>query len=175
MKTEISEYEKQAIDFLKKHDITFECKFLRHGSMRWDTKGETRDIYSLTLRRDRHNISVEFGNSMAHSGEWVTIDNNPKFRKVFNDKNAAASFAERVLNNRFKVKKNPNKKEPTCYDMLTSITKSDPGTFDDFCSEFGYSNDSISAKETWQAVREEFNDIRSFFSRIELEELQEIQ
>lgn len=175
MKTEISTYEQSAIDFLANHEITFEAKFLRHGSMRWDKKGETRDIYSLILRRERHNISVEFGQSLAHSGEWLVKDKNPKFKKSFHEKTVASAYASKYGINQFNVCKNPEKKIPTAYSMLSVITKSDPGTFDDFCSEYGYDNDSISARDTWQAVREEWNDIRSFFSMAEIEELQEIQ
>lgn len=174
METTISTYEQQAIDFLAKHEITFEAKFLRHGSMRWDTKGETRDIYTLVLRRGRRNISVEFGQSIAHSGEWIVKDKNPKFTKTFHDKGHANSYASRIGNS-FNVSKNPNKEVPNAYSLLSVITKSDPGTFDEFCNEFGYDNDSISAKETWQAVREEWNDVRALFTDSELEELQEIQ
>ena len=42
---------------------------------------------------------------------------------------------------------------PTAYDLLTCITKSGPGSFEDFCSEFGYDNDSRSAEKTWKSVQ----------------------
>lgn len=175
MKTEVSTYEQQAIDFLAKHGITFEAKFLRHGSMRWDKEGETRDIYSLVLRRDRHNLSVEFGQSIANSGEWLVDDKLPKFRKVFNDKAQAIQYSSRIHGGMLgRVKKNPNKKAPTAYCMLTSITKNDPGTLEEFCDEFGYNTDSIRDNETYKAVKEEWFTVRDFFSKDELEELQEI-
>lgn len=180
MKTEISEYEQSAIDFLTKNEITFECKFLRHGSMRWDKDGETRDIYTLTLRRDRHNISVEFGNSLVDSGFYYTkgrqkIDIDRKY--IGKSEKEIASILKRtdwsfMNNGKSDIIHLPV--PPTAYSMLTAITKNNPGSFDDFCSEYGYSNDSISAKETWQAVREEWQDVRGFFSKDELEELQEI-
>lgn len=174
MKTEISTYEQQAIDFLAKNGITFEFKFLRHGSMCWDKTGKTRDIYTLILRRGRHNMSVEFGQSIAHSGEWMVKDKNPKFCRVFHNK-ADAMELHYKIHSSGGVVKNPNKENPTAYSMLTAITKNNPGTFDEFCDEFGYSNDSISANETWQAVREEWYIVRDFFSKDELEQLQEIQ
>src|SRR6185312_12921531 len=31
-------------------------------------------------------------------------------------------------------------KKPTAYDVLACITKYDPGTFSNFCSDFGYGN-----------------------------------
>lgn len=181
MKTETMDYQKQATDFLESAGITFECEFLRHGSMHWDTKGTTRDIYTLVLRRDRDYIGVEFGNSIVNSGFYYTkgkmsVPIERKYLELPKDK--IVSMIKRqdydFLNNgKSDVIHYPI--APTAYDLLASITKYNPGTFDDFCSEYGYSNDSISAEEAWQAVREEWSDVRSFFTKDELEQLQEIQ
>lgn len=64
--------------------------------------------------------------------------------------------------------------EPTMYDILTCLTKYNPETFEDFCSEYGYNTDSINAQKTYKAVKREFNGVNRLFSDI-LEELQEIQ
>lgn len=64
--------------------------------------------------------------------------------------------------------------EPTMYDILTTLTKYDPETFEDFCSEYGYNTDSIKALNTYKAVQREFNGVNRLFNDI-LEELQEIQ
>ena len=66
-------------------------------------------------------------------------------------------------------------KIPTPYDVLACITKSDPGTFDDFCSEYGYDNDSIKAMKVWEAVVDEWHRVVMFFTPDELDEIQEIQ
>ena len=63
---------------------------------------------------------------------------------------------------------------PTMYDILTCLTKYNPETFEDFCSEYGYNTDSINAQKTYKAVKREFNGVNRLFSDI-LEELQEIQ
>ena len=63
---------------------------------------------------------------------------------------------------------------PTMYDILTCLTKHNPETFEDFCSEYGYNTDSINAQKTYKAVQREFNGVNRLFSDI-LEELQEIQ
>lgn len=63
---------------------------------------------------------------------------------------------------------------PTRYDVLACITKYDPGTFADFCSEFGYDQDSRSAKKTYKAVRKEWEKVSSFFTESELEQIREI-
>jgi hypothetical protein len=63
---------------------------------------------------------------------------------------------------------------PTIYDVLTCLTKYDPQTFENFCREYGYNEDSIKAQKTYKAVKREFNGVNRLFGDI-LEQLQEIQ
>jgi len=74
----------------------------------------------------------------------------------------------------FAIFKSTKKRLPSAYDVLCAVTKSDPGTFEDFCSGFGYDSDSRKAFATWEAVVKEWNDVRAFFTPAELEQLQEI-
>ena len=64
---------------------------------------------------------------------------------------------------------------PTAYDLLTCITKYDPASFDDFCGEYGYNNDSRKAEATYKSVKADWIKVQRFFTEQELEELQEIQ
>jgi hypothetical protein len=64
---------------------------------------------------------------------------------------------------------------PSAYDVLTCLTKYDPGTFENFCSEFGYDTDSRSAVRTYKSVRKEWNAVSKLFTETEIEQLQEIQ
>lgn len=64
---------------------------------------------------------------------------------------------------------------PTAYDVLACITKYDPGTFENFCDDFGYDTDSRSAERTYNAVVQEWLQISALFSEQELEELRDIQ
>lgn len=64
--------------------------------------------------------------------------------------------------------------EPTMYDVLACFQKYDVGSFDDFCSNFGYNEDSITAHKTYKAVCKEYAAIQRLFSVEELEQLQEI-
>lgn len=70
--------------------------------------------------------------------------------------------------------KNGAQKTVRAYDLLACLTKYDPGTFRDFCSEFGYDDDSMKAFSTYQAVQEEFGKTQRFFTAEEMKELQEI-
>ena len=64
--------------------------------------------------------------------------------------------------------------EPTMYDILTCLTKYDPETFEDFCSEFGYDVDSRKAEKTYKAVCKEFAAVDRLFNDV-IDELAEIQ
>jgi len=172
MKNEISEYEQKAIDFLKLTNAEFKVEFLRNGKYFYNDKYE-RDIYKITLTRGNRIYSFEFGQSIANSGNWFVKDKNPKFTKSFDDKSRATNWAEKIGNS-FNVIKNPNKKEPNSYDVLACLTKYDPGTFENFCDEFGYGTDSKNAEKIYFSVKEEYLNITRLFSDAEIELLQEI-
>ncbi len=65
--------------------------------------------------------------------------------------------------------------EPTLYDVLSCLQKYDVGTFEDFCANFGYDEDSRTAERTYKAVVKEFEAMQRLFTDEELEVLQMIQ
>ncbi len=68
-----------------------------------------------------------------------------------------------------------NGKPLFAYDILASIFTDTPESFSEFCSEFGYSTDSISARETFIRCGELTAKLKAFFTKQELEELNDIQ
>lgn len=62
---------------------------------------------------------------------------------------------------------------PELYDILACLQKYDVGSFENFCSEFGYDTDSRTAEKIYKAVCKEFNAVDRLFNNI-IEELQEI-
>ena len=64
-------------------------------------------------------------------------------------------------------------KTPSAYDILSCLDYWD-GDFEDFCSEYGYSDDSISALSTYDAVIKQSVGLRDMFTFDELEKLGEI-
>ena len=62
---------------------------------------------------------------------------------------------------------------PTMYDVLSCLQKNEIGTFQDFCSDFGYNDDSIRAYKTYKALLKEYNAVNRLFGDV-LDELQEI-
>lgn len=66
-------------------------------------------------------------------------------------------------------------KTPTAYSVLACLQKYEVGTFENFCSEFGYDTDSRKAHKTYKAVVKEWENVQKLFSGTQLEQLQEIQ
>ena len=64
---------------------------------------------------------------------------------------------------------------PKPYDVLACLTKYDPGTFENFCGDMGYNDDSIRSKAIYKSVMSEWKKVLTFFTPDELEKLLEIQ
>lgn len=64
---------------------------------------------------------------------------------------------------------------PTAYDVLSSLTKCEVGTFENFCGDYGYDVDSRKAYKTYKAVLKEWKNVERLFTAEQLELLQEIQ
>jgi len=62
----MSEYQKQANDFLTKNNITFKAKFLKNDYHFSEDK-ETRDIFNITFSREGKKFSFRFGQSLNDS------------------------------------------------------------------------------------------------------------
>ena len=64
-------------------------------------------------------------------------------------------------------------KIPTLYDVLACLTKYDVGTFENFCSDYGYNIWEKSSKKVYRNVCKEFIGVERIFGDV-LEKLQEI-
>jgi len=184
MKT-TNDYKQQAIDFLKTTGTTFKAELLRHGK-HFENDKQTRDIYTITLTRGFRIYKFNFGQSVNCSGEAQLVEHlrnkiiaQPLIKKygsnyAFNLKDRNSIIFSTSLREK-DLPKNPNFSIPSEYDILACLTKYDPGTFEDFCSEFGYNTDSISAEKTYKAVCDEWLNVSRLFNDSEIELLQEIQ
>ncbi len=63
-------------------------------------------------------------------------------------------------------------KTPDLYSVLACLQKYEVGTFENFCGDFGYDEDSRTAEKTYKAVSKEYDKLCSLFSNEELEILQ---
>lgn len=63
---------------------------------------------------------------------------------------------------------------PSVYDVLACLQKYDPGTFEDFCLNYGYDEDSRTAERVYFAVQKEYAQLTRLFTPGQMEELAEI-
>jgi len=189
-----NEYEKQATDFLEKTGTKFEAIYTGH---RPHFEGEKvfRACWQVTLTREnRPPMVINFGQSVANSYKWLRQKNihsractdvSPQaFSQCawFDECISKGKHGETQTGRYFKQGKGPSLygyiertiKAPTRYDVMACLTKYDPGTFADFCAEYGYEEDSLKALKTYMAVQKEWSDLQRLFNTEELEHLAEI-
>lgn len=179
----MNEYLKQANDFLNKTNSTLEIKFLKTGKY-FQTDKEKRDIYEFTLTRVRRIYLGTFGNSLIDSGiklnsRVVMTTEEAINKKLLNANNNTFGLFSLthfgwVLGYPVPTKEIELPKMPNAYDILSCLTKYDVGSFEDFCSEFGYDVDSRSAEKIYKAVVKEYEGLSMLYSDEELEEMSEI-
>jgi len=132
----MTDYQQQALDFLKRTGTTISFRKKGYGYYFEDDK-EKRHIWYVTLTRGAREWTITFGQSIA-SGN----------------------------------------KRPTAYDVLACVEKYDVGTFDNFCSEFGYNDRPLSdypkILKIYNAVVDEYNNLKQLFNEEEMELLREI-
>jgi hypothetical protein len=66
---------------------------------------------------------------------------------------------------------------PTPYEFLACLTTNPPGTFDNFCDEYGYSQQAnllVQNRKIYRDVCNEFQKVKTLFEDV-LDDLQEIQ
>lgn len=138
------EYEKQAKDFCDKHCVLIHSTLIDKDRY-FDDDTEERNIYLVKISR------------IAARDKKHTIIDKMKF-----------NFDDSIHNTEKGVKKLSN------YSILASLTKYDPGTFDNFCNDYGYDTDSRRAKKIYKAVKKEWDNVSRVFGDC-LDDLREIQ
>jgi len=169
---EINEYEKQANDFLIKTGATMTIEFFAHMP-HFDGDKEKRDVYNVTIRRGNNDYTFKFGQSIFNSGSVADIaahTDSKQYRQLLSE-GYKPKYGKAIPNDRTILHK--KRIVPSAYDILSCLTKNGPGTFEDFCSEFGYDTDSKKAEKIYFAVQKEFAGIKKLFGDV-MDDLQEI-
>ncbi len=128
------------------------------------------NIYMITLKRGQREYKFKFGQSIFNSVRFIVYSKDGK--KFYNDLNKARR--ENGVLSLGDYKQNKDFEEPSAYDVLASITKYEPEEFKDFCASYGYEDDSRKAYKIYEAVKEEYNNIKMLYSDEEINKLQEI-
>lgn len=180
----MSQYQQDAENFLKATNTTFKAEFLKYDKY-FPSDPDKRDIYKITLTRGKRSFPFNFGQSLQNSGtHWLygrsyrgVAHEKGKFGLVIGFISSADSEykeGEHIPRYSCDWAKNVNYSIPTPYDVLSCLQKHDPGTFSDFCSHYGYDEDSRAAERIYHAVVNEFTQLKTLFTDKEMEQLQEI-
>lgn len=154
----MTDYIKQAEDFLANHDAKIAVVYLKTDKHFPDDK-EKRDIYHITITRGTKVYSFNFGSSVND-----TEKNQEKKMSYVTGRLEKTGRRKQLVT-------------PTAYDILACVQKYDVGDFDDFISEFGYTfnteREYIKVKQIYFSVVDEYKNIYKLFSDC-MDELQEI-
>jgi len=101
------------------------------------------------------------------NGITLTVIGEPRYKKHFpEDKDYRWVFRMRLSRNKkiysfnFGQSISDEAKEPTMYDVLACLQKYDVGSFEDFCSNFGYDENSRNSERTYKAVCKEYEGVQ---------------
>ena len=169
----MTEYEDQAKQFLEGCNATMEIKFIgKDVPSHWLSETKPHNKYQFTITTPKGKYTSYFWDSLRNTEvSEMTADNLAcKKYKAHYD---VLRMHERtnVLRELKRLKANAI---PTEYDILSCVEKYSYDSFSDFCSEFGYSTDSISARETFLACGEEYAGLRRIFTEEQMEMLRGI-
>ena len=180
----MTDYEKQAQDFLKETNTTLKIEFLKHAP--YFDEETPRDIYQCTLSRGNRHYTFTFGQSIQYSIKYKDVhtkfiymcngtreDYKTKVGQEYLQKYCKPISVLKSVNN--KVVSVPKRTKPTDYDILACLEKYDPEDFENFCDNFGYDTDSRKAYKVYEDVKEQYNNLCMLFSDEELERMAEIQ
>lgn len=143
----MNKYQEQALDFLKECDAKIRINFIGFKANRDWNETKERSLFNIVLTTPKGFMNFNF---------WDSFVNTTKLR------------------NQIRVGIKITAK-PTIYDVLACLTKYDPGTFEDFCSDYGYDEDSETSKKIYFAVQDEFSQLCEIFTPEQMEKLCEIQ
>ena len=172
----MSEYVKQAKDFLTNCNATMEIKYVGLEKPNWDDKPHR--TYDCTIKTPRGEMMVHFYDSLANT-ELHAMKNTQEYLQKHCRLYGLSPYEikYRKFTQEFKEKK--EKAVPTEYDILACLTTYEVGDMDDFMHEFGYeikcTQDMTNFINTYNAVVKEYNDVRRCFTEEQIEAMWEIQ
>lgn len=157
----MNDYEKQADDFLTKVNGKIKIKYIKYDRYFPDDK-ESRYIFRFTISRqiaDCKKCTYGPHSGCNCNGNTAFCFNMPRKTVQY-----SATFGQSLAE---------GNTIPRSYDILACLTKYDVGTFENFCSEFGYDEDSRKAEKIYKAVLKEWAGVKRVFGDV-LDELAEI-
>lgn len=168
----MNEYIKQATEFLQNAHAEMEIEYVGLVvNKEWKEK-EKRCLYKITLTSPRGSMSFDFWDSIRNA-EIKTMTLEAYAEKRYRAAFSSLTQAEKVRANKELAAKK-KAAAPSVYDVLACLTKYNPGTFEDFCFDYGYDEDSRAAERIYFAVQKEYTQLAKLFTPEQMEELAEI-
>ena len=170
----MTEYQKQALDFLKACNATMDIEFIGVDiNQNWNDNSK-RNKYRFTITTPRGKMIGDFWDSI-HNTE-ITLMTVQEFWEKFGW-NFPSHYSYSSKQNRLKELKATA--VPTPYDILACLEKYEVGTMNDFFDDFGYevhsADDMFRFMNTYNAVVKEYRDLCRIFTAEQMEMLREIQ
>lgn len=167
-------YIEQAKNFLKNCNATMDIKLVGCDiPTHWKGEKEEHNHYRFTIKTPKGSMSDDFWDSIHNTKlRQMTFDEYCCKNYRMHEKDMLPTEKVRALK---MWKERISKTTPTEYDILSCLETYIPYTFEDFCSEFGYDDDSISALKTYLACQKQWSNIRKIFTEEQIEELAKIR
>lgn len=168
----MTEYTRQAENFLKKANAKMKIEFVGLATNKDWKETKLRNLYNVTLTTPRGSMNFDFWDSIYNTEiRAMRLEEyaEKRYKVRFNYLSPA-----KIVEAQKALKAKKAKAVPTVYSVLACLIKYDPGTFEDFCWEFGYDEDSRTAEKIYFAVQKEYTQLSKLFTAEEMEELAEI-
>ena len=169
----MTDYKAQAKQFLTDCNATMEINLVgKEVPAHWRDETKPHNKYQFTISTPKGKYTSYFWDSLYNTEiSEMTADNLACKRRGIHYDGLTMYERAKILK---KLKSLKAKAKPTEYDILACVEKYGYDSFSDFCAEFGYSTDSISARETFLACGEEYAGLRRIFTEEQMEKLREI-
>lgn len=174
----MSEYTEQAKKFLEDCNATMTIELIGCDvPAHWKDETKKHNHYKFTITTYRGKMEDDFWDSIYNTERYnMTAKNMAVKLRFMNSWGEFKGLPLDLQNKVFKkLKKYKENCVPTEYDILACLETYVPNTFDDFCDEFGYDNDSISALNTYLACQKQWSKLCKIFTEEQIEALQKIQ
>jgi len=119
------------------------------------------------LKKTNTTLSIKFDYCGPHFGDNDTSRNN--YKCVL--KNIKGQYTINFGNS---IQNTIDGVAPTKYDILACLTKYGPGTFEDFCGEYGYDYEEKESEKIYRGCIKEFKGLSRIFTDEQMEMLANI-
>lgn len=169
------DYKQEALDFLNECGSSILIREAGREIPTWDTKAHA--TYVCVITTPRSSMTVKFYDSAKNTDlldMTVVQYAEQMFRMRYND---LRPFERIKAQTELKMRK--AEAHPNAYDILTCLQKNEVDSMDDFMAEFGYeiksAQDMTDFINTYNAVVNEYKDVRRCFTPEQIEKMREIQ